>query len=108
MRCLRTNLFHALAFIAVTVFTCEPLRAQPIAPQLQCTPQWQATFGPAPGTDTNVNALTVFDDGAGGGPALYAGGTFTIAGGVAANRIAKWNGSSGRWSAVGNFTGSSG
>jgi hypothetical protein len=45
-----------------------------------------------------VNALTVFD--AGNGPALYAGGTFTTAGGVAANRIAKWNGSS--WSALGS------
>jgi hypothetical protein len=35
---------------------------------------------------------------------LYAGGTFTTAGGVAANRIAKWNGSA--WSALG--TGMSG
>ena len=44
-----------------------------------------------------VHALTVFDDG--GGPALYAGGRFTTAGGVSANRIAKWNGTS--WSALG-------
>ncbi|HEU5319466.1 MAG TPA: HYR domain-containing protein, partial [Methylomirabilota bacterium] len=36
----------------------------------------------------------------GGGPALYAGGSFTIAGGVAANRVAKWNGAS--WSALGS------
>jgi hypothetical protein len=46
----------------------------------------------------SVTALTVFNDG--GGPALYAGGGFTIAGGVAASRIAKWNGSS--WSALGS------
>jgi hypothetical protein len=37
-----------------------------------------------------VLALTVFDDGT--GPALYAGGFFTTAGGVEANRIAKWDG----------------
>ncbi|MBL9120311.1 MAG: thrombospondin type 3 repeat-containing protein [Phycisphaerae bacterium] len=52
---------------------------------------------PAPGMDADVKALAVFDDGS--GPALYAGGSFTTAGGVAANRIAKWNGST--WSALG-------
>jgi hypothetical protein len=45
-----------------------------------------------------VRALSVFDDG--GGPALYAGGIFGIAGGVAANNIAKWNGTS--WSGLGS------
>jgi hypothetical protein len=45
-----------------------------------------------------VRSLTVFDDGT--GPALYAGGLFTIAGGSSANKIAKWNGSS--WSALGS------
>ena len=44
-----------------------------------------------------VNALTVFDDGT--GPALFAGGEFTSAGGVAASNIAKWDGS--QWSALG-------
>ena len=43
-------------------------------------------------------ALAVFDDGS--GPALYAGGDFTTAGGVAANHIAKWDGAS--WSALGS------
>ncbi len=43
-------------------------------------------------------ALSVFDDG--GGPALYGGGLFTTAGGVAANFIARWNGSS--WSPQGS------
>jgi hypothetical protein len=46
-------------------------------------------------------ALTVFDDG--GGPALYAGGNFTIAGGASALRVAKWDGSS--WSSVGSGPG---
>jgi hypothetical protein len=40
----------------------------------------------------------VYDDG--GGPALYAGGYFGTAGGVAASRIARWDGAS--WSAVGS------
>lgn len=44
----------------------------------------------------HVHALTVYDDGS--GPALYAGGWFTTAGGVTTNRIAKWNGTS--WSAL--------
>ena len=48
-----------------------------------------------------VSALTVFDDGF--GPALYAGGDFTIAGGVEANNIAKWDGST--WSALGSGLG---
>jgi len=50
------------------------------------------------GTNTNVSSLAVFDDG--NGPALYAGGNFIVAGGVPANHIAKWDGSS--WSAVGD------
>jgi hypothetical protein len=49
-------------------------------------------------TGTNVQVFTTFDDGS--GPALYAGGTFTNAGGVAAGNIAKWNGTA--WSALGS------
>jgi hypothetical protein len=45
----------------------------------------------------SVRALTGFNDGT--GQALYAGGAFTTAGGVAANRIAKWNGTA--WSPLG-------
>jgi murein DD-endopeptidase MepM/ murein hydrolase activator NlpD len=48
-------------------------------------------------SDATVNALSVFDDG--NGPALYAGGNFTTAGGVSASSIAKWDGTS--WSALG-------
>lgn len=55
------------------------------------------------GTNNLVRAMTVFDDGAGGGPALYAGGEFTIAGGVSVSRIAKWNGSS--WASLGSGIG---
>lgn len=45
-----------------------------------------------------VFALTVFVDGS--GPALYAAGSFTSAGGAAANGIAKWDGIS--WSPLGS------
>jgi len=45
-----------------------------------------------------VRALAAFD--AGNGAALYAGGEFTTAGGVAANRIAMWDGLS--WAALGS------
>jgi hypothetical protein len=48
--------------------------------------------------NSHVLALTVYDDG--GGPALYAGGHFTTAGGVAASHIARWDGSS--WAALGS------
>ncbi len=60
--------------------------------------QWSSVGG---GTNGAVHALAVFDeDGSGPNPpALFAAGDFTIAGGVAANRIAKWNGSA--WSALG-------
>lgn len=51
------------------------------------------------GMNGTVHALRVHDDGLGGGPALYAGGLFTSAGGVAASGIAKWNGSA--WSPLG-------
>src|SRR5258708_7589240 len=52
----------------------------------------------SPGASDPVHALTVFDDGT--GPALYAGGEFTTAGDVVANRIAKWNGT--QWSTLGS------
>ncbi|MGD8454012.1 MAG: immunoglobulin domain-containing protein [Phycisphaerae bacterium] len=53
----------------------------------------------------HVDALTVFDDGTGGGPALYAGGSFTEMGGQTVNHIAKWNGT--EWSPLGDGLGSS-
>ena len=59
---------------------------------------WSALSGPSGtgtgGTNVAVNALAVWDDG--GGPALYAAGAFTTAGGITVNRIAKWDGTS--WS----------
>jgi len=54
------------------------------------------------GIDGSVIALEVFDDGGGGGAELYAGGSFSMAGGVSAENIARWNGSA--WSPVGSGT----
>jgi hypothetical protein len=62
-----------------------------------CEPGWVEGFG-VPGIDIQLHALTVFDDGSGGGPALYAGGIFFAAGGVISNHIARWDGST--WSAL--------
>ena len=59
---------------------------------------WSALgTGLGTGMGQRVRTLTVFDDG--GGPALYAGGSFTTAGGASANHIAKWDGAN--WSALG-------
>jgi hypothetical protein len=55
---------------------------------------WTALAGG--GMDDRVWTLAVFDGGS--GPALYAGGRFTTAGGVAVNHVARWNGHS--WSAL--------
>jgi len=49
------------------------------------------------GIDARVRALAGFDDGS--GPALFAGGEFTMAGDVGTNNIAKWDGN--RWATVG-------
>jgi HYR domain-containing protein len=63
--------------------------------------RWNGSSWTALGTGMNggstVHDLAVHDDG--GGPALYAGGSFTTAGGIAAKKVARWNGSS--WSALG-------
>ena len=66
-----------------------------------CNPlAWQPTFGPEPGTNDGNFQMIVHDDGSGSGSALLVGGWFTSAGGVAANRVAKWDGST--WSALGS------
>lgn len=55
---------------------------------------WSVLEGPSgTGTDGQVLALEVFNDGT--GDALYAGGDFMTAGGITVNRIAKWDGT--RW-----------
>ncbi|MBI1381937.1 MAG: hypothetical protein GC161_12710 [Planctomycetaceae bacterium] len=57
-----------------------------------CDPAWLPTFGAEPGFNAPALAATAFDDGT--GVALYVGGEFTVAGGVSASRIARWDGAS--------------
>ncbi|MCA9291162.1 MAG: hypothetical protein KDA25_08535, partial [Phycisphaerales bacterium] len=62
-----------------------------------CVPEWDPAFG-LPGASPGV----VFDYATqdfGNGPELFTSGSFTSIGGIAANRIARWNGTS--WSALG-------
>ena len=65
--------------------------------------RWDGTHWSAVGSGLiggSVSALGVFDDGTGGGPALYAGGSFTSAGGLpSTDKIASWNGIN--WSKLG-------
>jgi trimeric autotransporter adhesin len=62
---------------------------------------WSPLGDPHEGMNDVVRALAVFDDGA--GPALYAAGYFTIAGGIPAAGIARWRGSSHGWSSIGDL-----
>src|SRR5258705_8028337 len=62
----------------------------------QCL-EWKDSFALHAGLNDRGYALAVFDDGT--GPALYAGGYFTPAGGVNATHVAQWNGST--WSPLG-------
>jgi hypothetical protein len=69
--------------------------------QVNSIARWNGTSWSALGSGMSggpVQALVVHDDG--GGPALFAAGHFTTAGGVAASRVARWNGTS--WSALGS------
>ncbi len=54
------------------------------------------------GLNNEVFAATSYDDGRGGGPALYLGGAFTVAGGSVANHVVRWDGAS--WSPLGSGT----
>jgi len=58
---------------------------------------WSVVGGGVSGGGGGVKALTLFDNGQ--GTALYAAGFFAAAGGVAVNKIARWDGQ--EWSALG-------
>jgi len=61
---------------------------------------WKALGAGTPGVAGPVFDIERFDDGLGGGPAIYVAGTFQLAGGAPASNIARWNGS--QWSPVGS------
>src|SRR6056297_2178290 len=62
-----------------------------------CEVEWAEGVFPAEGVGGRISAFQVFDDGS--GPALYAGGDFATAGGVAVNNVARWDGS--EWTPLG-------
>lgn len=70
-----------------------------------CDPRWVGGFATSGDLNGTVNALAVYDDGSGAGNQLYAGGTFTIASGSPATRIAKWDAAAQRWKPLGSGVG---
>ena len=86
----------AALYVASNFTTAGGVNARDIAKWNGST--WSAVGSGMDGINHSVSALAVFNDG--GGPALYAGGDFSGAGGVAANNIAKRNGTS--WSPLGS------
>ena len=80
----RTSKRHLLLTLMVCACT-KVTHAQ------SCDPHWSDQF-PAADLDSSVSALATFDDGQGGGPAVYAGGSFTTGGDVALNHIGKLQG----------------
>lgn len=84
----------------VTIYSSKTIRAYAAKSGYQDSASVEASFdlwnwtGFGSGMDDQVNALAIDSSGN-----LYAGGTFTTAGGVPANYIAKWDGST--WEALG-------
>ena len=85
--------------LKIIVATCNAKYPITIDPTITDA-DWEIMNPGIPGMDNNVYALAL--DGSGN---LYAGGWFHIAGSVAANHIAKWDGTG--WSALGSGMSSS-
>jgi hypothetical protein len=81
-------------FLVLSVGTLSRLSSPVLA---QCEPQWGSGLGFLT-VDGTIRAFASYDDGS--GVALYAGGDFVTAGGVTANHIGRWNGTT--WSALGS------
>src|SRR5262249_28534032 len=60
---------------------------------------WAAGLFSDQGLNGAATALAVFDDGT--GPALYAGGFFTVAGSALATHVARWDGTTMTWAPLG-------
>src|SRR5262249_30094415 len=88
----RSSLIRSFALVSLMLGGARIARAQ-------CA-DWGEGFGwPGNGASSDIYSMTVWDDGLGGGPALYAVGGFTHIGSVDANYVARWDGTS--WSPVG-------
>jgi hypothetical protein len=67
---------------------------------------WEPVGGGVSGGDptfSDIETMAVFDNGSGGGPALYVGGWTLAPSGASNCSVAEWNGHA--WSAVGQFLG---
>jgi hypothetical protein len=81
--------------VALAAFAALVLAAAAGSARADC--EWEDGVFVPQGASAGVRALAVFNDGR--GPALYAGGSFQTIAGVAASRIARWDGAT--WSALG-------
>ena len=95
----RSGGWLALTAVCTVASLCCPARAaQPDGPP--CQPQWVSMFSGSNALNGQVNALLVHD--LGDGPALYVGGSFSIAGNHWVKKIAKWSlQGAGGWSPLG-------
>ncbi len=91
-------LCSSLRVIAMALAFATALIGGNIA-QAQCPPAWVPVIGTT-GTNNQVNSLAVLPDGD-----VLVGGFFGTAGGVSANNIARYNPSTGVWSALGSGIG---
>ena len=83
---------------AATSLYCPARAAQTDGPP--CQPQWVSMFSGPNALNGPVYALLIHDFG--DGPALYVGGSFTMAGSQVVNRVAKWDlTEAGGWSPMG-------
>jgi trimeric autotransporter adhesin len=82
----RRKLSPAFIIVVLLALVAAAIQSQRTAPALSANTYWTEGFH-LPGVNGPVHALAVGPDGS-----LYAGGEFTIAGGVTANHIARWDG----------------
>ena len=82
----RRKLSPAFIIVVLLALVGAAIQSQRTAPDLSADAYWTEGFH-LPGVNGPVHALAFGPDGS-----LYAGGEFTIAGGVTANHIARWDG----------------
>ncbi len=90
-----TSRFHRRSRTAVmagrSLLAATAIAATAAASAEECSISWWNAIG-NPGSGSMVQSLQV-DHELGDGPGLFAGGTFSMIGGIDASRIARWNGS---------------
>ena len=84
--------------ITPSAITCVLLLAFGTNAFAQCGAFWQTDVG-NPGPNSTVWSLLAVDEPSAVGPAVYAGGQFSSAGGVTAKNIARWDGTT--WAPLG-------